>query len=289
MRDLLAQNEDGSPNFQGIIQTAAADVTRDGLMSSITQLFAQPADVALLYFSGHGFLDASLGGYLVTSDARQYSMGVKMSDVLELANGSQVNQAFIILDCCHSGNFGQAPATQGTSTALNEGRSVLTASRGSEYAIEAGGEGVFTGHVLAALNGGAADVLGKVTSASVYAYLDEVLGAWDQRPLFKANISRLHSLRMCNPQLPIQVLRNVSVHFPNENSIFDLDPSFEPTEQPANDANEKVFGELQKLRAARLVEPVGEEHMYYAALNSKGCRLTKLGQFYWRLAKDAKL
>src|SRR5947209_14326513 len=38
-----------------------------------------------------------------------------------------------------------------------------------------------------ALDGGAADVLGKVTVASVYAYLSETFGPWDQRPTFKAD------------------------------------------------------------------------------------------------------
>lgn len=289
MRDMLSKNEDDSPNFQGILLTTANEVTRDGLTGSITQLFAQPADVALLYFSGHGYLDNNLGGYLVTSDATQYSMGLRMSDVLELANSSPVKEVFVILDCCHSGNFGQAPASQGQASSLNEGRSILMASRGTESALEINGEGVFTRHVLAALQGGAADILGKVTSASIYAYLDEVLGAWDQRPLFKANISRLHSLRMCKPQVPLEILRRLPTYFSTVDAVLALDPSYEPTETPKNEANEKVFAELQKLRAARLVEPVGEEHMYYAALNSKGCRLSQLGQFYWRLAKDSKI
>ena len=38
-----------------------------------------------------------------------------------------------------------------------------------------------------------------------------------------------------------------------------------------------------------LIVPVDEEHMYYAAMNSKSCRLTALGAQYWRLANENKL
>jgi len=38
-----------------------------------------------------------------------------------------------------------------------------------------------------------------------------------------------------------------------------------------------------------LVVPVSEEHMYYAAINSKSCRLTALGGHYWRLVNQKKI
>jgi hypothetical protein len=47
--------------------------------------------------------------------------------------------------------------------------------------------------------------------------------------------------------------------------------------------------DLQKFEGVGLVIPVGEEHMYFAAMNSKSCRLTALGFQYWRLAKEKKL
>ncbi|MCC3403956.1 caspase family protein, partial [Eubacterium callanderi] len=37
-----------------------------------------------------------------------------------------------------------------------------------------------------------------------------------------------------------------------------------------------------------LIEPVDEEHMYFAAMNSKSCRLTPLGLHYWKLSKDKR-
>ena len=46
---------------------------------------------------------------------------------------------------------------------------------------------------------------------------------------------------------------------------------------------------LQESYEVGLVVPVGEEHMYYAAMNSRACKLTALGGQYWRLANEGKL
>jgi hypothetical protein len=68
-----------------------------------------------------------------------------------------------------------------------------------------------------------------------------------------------------------------------------LAPSYEPTALPRDAEHEATFAILQKCRAAKLVEPVGEEHMYYAAMNSKSCRLTPLGKLYWSMAKQGRI
>jgi len=46
---------------------------------------------------------------------------------------------------------------------------------------------------------------------------------------------------------------------------------------------------LQKLQSVGLIVPVDEQHMYYAAINSKACKLTALGYHYWRLVKDKRI
>lgn len=68
-----------------------------------------------------------------------------------------------------------------------------------------------------------------------------------------------------------------------------MDPSYELSAELHNPEHEETFGQLQKCRAAKLVEPVGEAHMYYAAMNSKFCRLTPLGRYYRRLANEGRL
>lgn len=283
---LLEKHHDGSPNFScQVVTVPTASLTRSALRQKLEALFADDADVALFYFSGHGTVN-SRGGFIVTPDATRYDEGVAMQDILTLAGTSRAREAVIILDCCNSGALGQVPALGAeTATAvLRDGVSVLTASRDDQSAIERNGAGVFTSLLCAALEGGASDVVGKVTMASAYAYIDESLGPWDQRPLLKANVARLSPLRQCRPVVSLDLLRLLPSYFPAETAEFPLDPSYEPDAKPPHPEHEKIFGHLQKYRAARLLEPVGEEHMYFAAMNSKSCRLTPLGQHYWKLA-----
>jgi hypothetical protein len=151
------------------------------------------------------------------------------------------------------------------------------------------GHGLFTTLVCDALAGGASDPVGNVTVASVYAYVDQSLSAWEQRPLFKSHVSRLTPIRKNEPAVPLSILRQLPDWFSQPDSVLPLDPSYEPLADPSDPAHEAVFRSLQKCRAARLVEPVGEEHMYFAAVNSGGCRLTALGRHYWRLAVGGRI
>lgn len=289
MASVLETHADGGPNFSVRLLTSPSDVvTRSELRSSIEKLFSGDCDVCFFYFSGHGFI-RSTGGYLVTTDAKKYDEGVSMDEILAIANQSKVKDKVIVLDCCHSGAMG-TPAITGSNTAqLSEGLSVLTASRDSESALEINGKGVFTSLVVDALKGGAADLRGYITPGSIYAYVDQALGPWDQRPIFKTNVTRFTSLRSIAPPVPFDTLRKICLYFPTPEDEFKLDPSYEFTESQADTAHVAIFKDLQKFEGVGLVVPVGEEHMYFAAMNSKSCRLTALGFQYWRLAKEKRL
>lgn len=297
--DMLSTHANNSPNFDCQRFTDQGQtISKASLMQKIESLFAYKADIALFYFSGHGTAN-NLGGYLVTPDARKYNEGVAMSDLLTFANNSAVQEVVIILDCCNSGAFGILPAINNSAVALREGISVLTASRADQPAKEAGGNGLFTKAVCAALSGEAANVIGNVTVASVYAYVDQTLGAWDQRPLLKSHVARLLPLRVCVPSVELDILRFVVDYFPTREFIFPLDPTYEPDKRalsradkekyPKNPEHEAIFAHLQKYRAAGLLVPDGAEHLYFAAMRSKACKLTPLGQFYWDLVKGHKL
>lgn len=286
---ILESHGDGSPNFGVKIMTSpSSTVTRSTLREAIESLFNGNSDMALLYFSGHGYIK-STGGYLVTTDAKKYDEGVSMDEVLTLANSSKAKNKIIILDCCHSGALG-SPSISSTGLAqLSEGLSVLTASRDSEYAIEANGSGIFTSLVFDALKGGAADIRGNITPGSLYAYVDEALGAWDQRPMFKTNVSSFTPLRIIPPKVPLETIRKIIKYFPTPNSEHSLNPTYEDTEPTAIEENVKIFKNLQKFQSVGLVVPVDAEFMYFAAINSKSCRLTALGYQYWRLVNEKKL
>jgi len=78
-------------------------------------------------------------------------------------------------------------------------------------------------------------------------------------------------------------------YFPSPQVEYALAPTYEYTEPGHDPAKVAIFKDLQKMEGVQLVVPVGEEHMYHAAMNSKSCRLTALGFQYWRLASEKKL
>jgi len=293
---ILETNGDGSPNFDVRLNTNVK--TKAELKGLIKNLFEGDSDTCLFYFSGHGTIN-NTGGYIVTPDFTQHDEGVSMDDVLILANSSKAKNKIIMLDCCNSGTFGSPKVSGGKLSSLEEGISILTASRDNESAIEINGHGVFTNLLLDALQGGASDLRGHITPGSVYAYIDQALGPWYQRPIFKTNISRFTSLRIVTSQVHIDILRKLIDYFPAPQDEFSLDPSFEDTNSPhiehkvvepfATKENVAIFKHLQKFQSVGLVVPVNEPHMYFAAMNSASCKLTALGYHYWRLVKEKRI
>jgi len=292
MAELLAWHEDGTPNFDCRTLVAPSDkIGRNVLWKQIEKLFAQPADVALLYFAGHGAIHKNLGGYIFAQDSRQYTEAISMRDVMSFAHGgAKIGEIIIILDCCYSGALGQLPEPQGDYIALREGETVLTATRAEESAAESAEGGIFTSLICEALSGGAADLRGTVTVTSLYAFVDQRLDAWDQRPMLKSYVSQLLPLRLCRPTIDPNVLRKLPEYFESPYFVRRLDPSYEPMAKPHHPEHEAIFSDLQELRAAGLVEPTGgEKHLYWAAMRRKGCRLTSLGKFYWQMVQRHRI
>jgi hypothetical protein len=286
---LLRNHYNGDPNFDCETHLSSKEkISRDFLRKSLQKLFADPADAALFFFAGHG--SDRRGGILVTVDHTAHDEGIPMEEVLGLANDARdrIKEIFIVLDCCHSGYAGGTWVAPNINI-LPKGVSILTASSATQTAAEKAGAGVFTSLACDALQGGAADILGNVTAAQIYAYLDQTLGAWDQRPHFKANLSKLETLRRCEPAVALGTLRLIIKIFPKPEFVLNLSPAYEPTEEPRDEEKEATFATLQKYRAARLLVPIDEEHLYFAAMNNKACRLTPLGRFYWNLAARNKI
>ena len=296
IKDLLANNSNGNPNF--CVWQKNNISTKRELRQLIEECFDGDADVALFYYSGHGHID-SIGGYLVTPDYSSHDWGVSLQDVLTIANNSKCKERIIILDSCFSGFMGNINTGGQNTAVINEGVTILTASRSTEASMESGGHGVFTSLLIEALKGGAADITGHVTVGGIYAFIDKALGPWNQRPVFKTNVTRFTSLREVEPQVDIKIIRKICNYFETENDKYELDPSFEPTnsldtehevkEPYAKVENTRIFADLQKLEGIGLVVPVDEEHMYFAAMNSKSCKLTAIGKQYWRLVNEQRI
>lgn len=294
---ILERHADGTRNFvtpEVIVGTSPSNIaTRDRLKSGVRSLFEGDPEIALFYFAGHGFIEDT-GGFLCAGDCKTGDDGLALSDLMEIARRSKARNKLVILDSCHSGIAGERAVTPGTSE-IHEGMTVLTASTADQFAMEipGGGAGVFTTLLVDALLGAAANLLGEITPGSVYAHIDQSLGPFAQRPVFKTNVKTFVSLRKVTPPIPLADLQSLTTYFPEPGFKFALDPSYEPEryeEQrknpsvpPPDPKKAAVFATLQRYAKVNLARPVDAPHMWHAAMNYKSCELTVLGEHYRNL------
>ena len=297
VKAVLDRNSDGTVNFGTKLLTGTGPtdmVTRATLRESIKELFAGECETAVFYFAGHGYVE-STGGYLIASDTASGEEGLPLSDVLAFANQSGARNRIIVLDSCHSGIAASSVTATGFAE-IKEGTTILTASTAEQYATEENGAGVFTTLFVDALSGAAGNLVGEVTPGSIYAHIDQSLGPWDQRPVFKTNVKSFVSLRRVQPPIALVELQRITEFFPNPGHDFSLDPSFEPERQGSDSTtpkpdplNTSKFAVLQKYNRVGLVVPVGAPHMWHAAMESKACRLTVLGEHYRSLVQRGRI
>lgn len=297
IHQLLEKNGDGSPNF---FAKKFADLLAADIEHHIKELFAGEDEIALLYYAGHGCCSASSCGIVGTD-----GVVVAMDAIMNLASNSKHRNKIIILDSCFSGGAGNLSCDlfgyNQTVSALVPGITIMAACRADQTAKEATElkHGVFTSLLVEALQGGAANLQGDITPGSIYAYVDRCLGPWHQRPVFKTNVDTFCPIRGVTPPIDVGILRKIPDYFPEASIEFPLDPSYEFTNCPnsqqtikepyAKPCNVEILKDLQKLASVGLVKPVNAEHMYFAAMNSKSCKLTALGGFYWQLVKEGKI
>lgn len=196
LANLLETHPNGASNFS--VKLFENIETKDDLEKEVTKLFKCENDVeiALFYFSGHGYFDDNLGGQLVAIDfpLNNYnSNGLSMNKILELANTSKAQQRIIILDCCHAGAIGESHQT----SFLTSGVTIMASCSQDELSI-AGEDGItysiFTRYLIEALR------MGASFPSSIYAHIiqklgAQKLGAWGQRPVFKTNVHGFVQLR----------------------------------------------------------------------------------------------
>ena len=91
---------------------------------AVDDCFSGDADIALFYFSGHGYID-SIGGYIVTPDFTDGDFGLSMQDLLTIVNQSKCKNKVVILDCCHSGMMGNMQIGNQNTAVISEGVTLL--------------------------------------------------------------------------------------------------------------------------------------------------------------------
>ncbi|MEU7599916.1 caspase family protein [Streptomyces sp. NPDC041003] len=297
VRAAVERNSDGTLNFpspQLIVGTSAERcVKKRDLKEAVRRLFADDSEIALLYFAGHGYIEDT-GGFLCASDSETGDDGLSLAELMTLANASKARNKVIVLDSCHSGAVGNSSMAADIAQ-ISDGVTILTASTADQnsYEVPGGGAGVFTNLFVDAINGAAANLVGDITPGSIYAHIDQSLGPWAQRPVFKTNVKTFVSLKKVDPPISLGDLQALTKHFPSPDHQLHLDPSFEPERSPdqladpsiaaPDPANTVTFAVLQRYVKVNLARPVNAPHMWHAAMQSRSCELTVLGQHYWAL------
>jgi len=304
MISVLESNGDGSPNFEvRSLISGETEVSSCILHEAIEELFSGNAETALLFFAGHGIVNEKTNaGYIVSQNGCKGSWGISLSEILHLANEAypRVKSTVIILDSCQSGYAGEISGigSDGQVSFIGNGVTILTACHRKGTADEQNGHGIFTELLIDGLNGAAADICGRITPAAIYSHVDQTLGAWDQRPIYKANVHTFVVLRRVEPKVPLEVLRRLPEYFSHPTVLCKLDPSFEPDrgeeaeklkDIPVNAENVRRYRELQMCNRYGLVVPVDQPHMWHAAVHSTGCKLTALGVHYRMLAEMKRI
>jgi uncharacterized caspase-like protein len=300
---ILSRHKDGEKNFDCRVWLDQTDdgagITRPKLREALIDLFSFNGDV-LLYFSGHGFLSQT-GGVLCTSDATVHDLGIGMQEVVDLASASRAAQILLILDCCHSGDIANpAMLNRGTPdnplAIIRENMTVIAASRTNEGAIEAGGHGLFTGALLDALEGGAADHMGFVTAPALYEYVSRRFTAWDQRPVYKTNATEILTVRQCEPLIERLQLQQLPKFFPKADHKYQLDPEHEPEDEhgnvkePVNEEKVGIARLFKSYRDAGLLRPSDPSlQLFWVARRNGTVELTPRGQEYWWLVVKQKI
>lgn len=261
----------------------------DTLQPLVEEFFKQDNVLSLFYFSGH-----ASNGYLKCTDSKGISSpGINLKELMGWVERSKARNIIIILDCCHAGEIAENIFANEI-TSLPKGVTILAASDSDQKATAGGGDSfsVFTELMLDGLSGAAANSLGEITPATLYAVIDESLGMTGQRPVFKSNTVGFVEIKRVEPKVDLPKLKAGLRLFEHQEKAYKLHPSYEPERvvedqsllPPPIKENTDKFAVLQKLTGMGLVKPSSpEEHMYFAAMNEGSCELTPLGKHYFRL------
>ncbi|MCW2849709.1 MAG: caspase family protein [Marmoricola sp.] len=180
----------GRPDLGGFEVTTVLDGRAHEIRLAVEEFLGVcgPEDLALVYLSCHGLVDARRRLYFAAADTlkdRLASTGVEARWLLDQLEECRARRQVVILDCCFSGAF--ATGTKGDDTVelgtqllgQGRGRIVLTASRATEYSFEgtpteaSGSPGsVFTAALASGIRTGVADTDndGYISVDDAYAY-----------------------------------------------------------------------------------------------------------------------
>jgi len=178
--------------------------TRAAILDALDALArdARDGSTVFIYYSGHGARAAAGGDsrfYLVPVDATNASRdeldrtAISNTELAARLRVIRAGRLTVVLDCCRAAAVADprlaeavAPLGQG------RGRSVIAASRATDYSYELPGErdSVMTGCLIEGLRGAARGVGGVIRICDLFQYVQEHVVALpiDQHPVFKAEL-----------------------------------------------------------------------------------------------------
>lgn len=294
---LLSAHENGDPNFTPRPIQFSKNLSNAQLKSEIENLLRpeRPPEHALLYFSGHGYVNQA-GGHLVGKDAKKGDIGISMEWLVEQLSTSDIPYITVILDCCYASQFAvQKPKTEAaknttpkkTISCLRDNVTLLAAT--TDLAQEGPVHGAFTKILIKGLSGAAADAFGQVTAAGLYALTDSYFSVWQQRPVIKASLTAMRPLRMCAPILDRASIRTLTSRkfFKDDTREIQLKPSDIVT-VPSQETASQFLAQLLRFQRVGLITCEGQMTVYEAALQSSTCKLTPFGEFIRDMIKKER-
>ncbi len=187
MQRILKQPDIGGFNDVQLLTNPDNATIQSAIQSLFIEKCRQEDDIALLYFSGHGWRDENRFLYLIAQNSRIYSQNQVLNAVSarfiqeECMNRSQTRRQVLILDSCFSGAFAEGMSAKDLETETvdlagelgGEGRAILTSSTATQVSFEDGiGRGIYTRHLVEGIETGAADAdnNGVITVAELHEY-----------------------------------------------------------------------------------------------------------------------
>jgi len=156
---------------------------------------ARPGDTALVFFSGHGFLDARGQGFLAPKDCERENLGLtgfRIDDLRDMLSQCKATQKLLVLDCCHAGGVKEGdppgPSSEQLGEAFQNASGLITLASCSKKQVSHEWKdrrlGLFTYFLTQGLEGGADfDRNGLVDSDELYRYTSDKVSITAQRVL----------------------------------------------------------------------------------------------------------
>src|SRR5262245_23160094 len=218
---LRSPNGGGFPSSQLTLltnQAATLSAVRSALGTTLPRS-AEPDDLVVIFFAGHGVVEGERDGYLLAHDSdpqNLYATALQLSELNRIITERlKARTVILIADACHSGQLGWTSRGMADDIMINRyleeigksGKGVfrLLASRQDQRSYEGknwgGGHGVFTWFLLQGLAGKAdSDKDGFVRVGELLNYLSEIV------PKETQSLQHPRAAGDIDPQMPMAVL-----------------------------------------------------------------------------------